>query len=245
MDFNIVDVIIIILVGLGAVKGYRRGFFGSLVGLFGTLFALLITVKTYKPVVEFLEEKFALLEIVHGFLVKNLPLPLEVSTAPLNAQGLSILADRIQNMFLPLFLKEKIMSLAFELSFTVAQMGITTVGELLNYVLAILFINGLVFLLLWFIISAGMRLISKLLTDSLDDTILGSLNRLAGLVVGTTINIVVLMVVIGVMSTFFGNIGQAANDLPAAWVAPLEKSVLLPYFMQAYGLILSKSISVL
>jgi len=243
MNFNFIDFAIIILLALGALNGFRNGFIGSLVGFVGSIAALLLSIKFYRPFAVLLNEKFGILSVVHGFLSKNLPLPLEVSSAPISQSGIDVLAMNISKMALPEFIKIQVIEQAQSLSLTAGQLGLTTVGEMLTFIVATTLLNGLALLLLWFIVDKILSLVAKILSRSLDNTFLGGINRFAGLLVGAALNALGLMVVIGILTLFLEVTSQAQTSILVAIAKTVNQSVLVPYFKQGYEVILSKVIS--
>ncbi|MDK2822762.1 MAG: hypothetical protein PWQ67_2040 [Clostridia bacterium] len=243
MNFNFIDFAIIILLILGAFNGYRQGFIGSLVGFLGSIVALLLSIKFYKPFAGLLNEKFGILSSIHGFLSEHLPLPVEVSTAPINQTGLNILIMKVNSMTLPEFIKQQVIEQAQNLAHTAGQFGIANAGELLTYIVAITLLNGLALLLLWFLIDKILFIVAKILSRSLDNTFLGGVNRIAGLVMGIAINALGLIVFVGILTLFLEVTGQARSSMLVALAKTANQSVLVPYFKQGYNIILSKVIS--
>ncbi|MFZ7102957.1 MAG: CvpA family protein [Peptococcaceae bacterium] len=245
MIFNFVDFAIIILLLLGALNGYRKGFIGSLVGFIGSIAALLLSVKFYKPFAGLLNEKFGILSGIHGFLTNNIPLPVEVSTVPINEWGLEALMLKVNSMFLPDFIKNQIIEQIRSYAQIAGQLGLTNAGELLTYIVAITLLNGLALILLWFIIDKAFIIIAGIFSKSLDKTFLGGVNRVGGLVVGISLNILGLMVFFGVFSLFLEVTSQAQSSMLVAIAKTVNQSALVPYFKEGYSIVLSKVINLI
>ncbi|MGI6227776.1 MAG: CvpA family protein [Peptococcales bacterium] len=245
MNFNFIDFIIIILLFCGGFYGYRKGFIGSIVGFIGSILALVLAVKFYKPFADFLNSKFGLLQGIHGFLVEHLPLPVEVSTAPLSKSGFHLLAYKVYSMALPDFIKEQIVNEAEKLILSANQLGLTTIGEVLIYIIAMTLLNGLALILLWVLLTNLLRILAKILSKTLDNTFLGSINRFGGLIVGTALNILGLTIFLGMFTLFLEVVGQANASVLVAVGKTVNQSVLVPYFIQGYQLLLSKLISLI
>ncbi|MFZ5945012.1 MAG: CvpA family protein [Bacillota bacterium] len=245
MDFNFIDFAIIILLMLGALNGFRQGFIGSLVGFLGSIAALLISIKYYKPFAGLLNEKFGILSGIHGFLTEHLPLPLDVSAFPVNNIGLSVLEMKIETMVLPEFIKKQVIEHAANFAGTSELLGLSNIGELLTYLVAVTLLNGLALLLLWVILNNVFLICAKVFSKSLDNTFLGSINRLGGLFVGTVLNALGLVVFIGIFTLFLQVTEHADSSMLVAVAKTVNQSTLVPFFQEGYKIILGKIISLL
>jgi len=245
LNFNFIDFAIIILLMLGGVNGYGKGFIGSIVGFLGSILALVLAVRFYKPFAGLLNAKFGILSGIHSFLTEHLPLPLEVSTAPLNAAGINLLMIKVNSMVLPQFIKEKIISEAQEIIYGASQLRLTTIGEVLTFIVAITLLNGLALIILWFLLTNLLHLAARLLSKSLDNTFLGGINRLGGFMVGIALNALGLMVFFGIFTLFLEVTDQAGSSMLAAIGKTVNQSYLVPYFKEGYGVLLSKVISLI
>jgi len=245
MGFNFIDYAIIILLLLGALNGFRKGFIGSIVGFLGSIAALLLSVKFYKSFAGLLNEKYGILSSIYGFLAEHMPLPLEVSTAPLNATGINLLILKLNSMTLPEFIKTQVANQAQDLFQSASQLGLSTIGEVLTYIVATTLLNGLAFIILCFLLTNLLHLVARILSKSLDNTFLGGINRFGGLVVGAGLNGLGLMVFIGIFTLFLEVAGQADSSMLVAIGNTANQSVLVPYFKQGYGILLSKAISLI
>lgn len=243
VNFNFIDFTLIILLALGALNGYRKGFIGSIVGLLGSIIALFLSIKFYRPMADLLNSKFAILEGTHSFLVKHLPFPLEVSTAPLNAIGLDLLILKVKSMALPEFIQEQIIQEGQKIVSSALDLGITTIGEVLTYIVATTLLNGLALVILWFILTNLIYLAARVLGKSLDNTFLGSINRLAGLFLGLVLNALGLMVFFGIFTLFLEITDQANSSMLVTIGKTVNQSVLVPYFKEGSTFLLSKLIS--
>jgi len=245
VNFNFIDFAIIILLILGGLSGYRQGFIGSIVGFLGSIIALILSIQFYKPFAGLLNTKFGILSSIHSFLTEHLPLPLEVSTAPLNAAGINLLILKVNTMALPEFIKKQIIEQAQGLIYSASQFGLTTIGEVLTFIVAMTLLNGLALIILWFLLTNLLHLAAKILSKSLDNTLLGGINRLGGLFVGTALNVLGLMVFFGVFTLFLEVTGQASSSMLVAISKTVNQSVLVPYFKEGYAILLSKVIKLI
>lgn len=243
MKLNFIDFAIIILFGLAAIKGYRKGFIGSLIGFLGGIIALVLSIQLYIPFAGLLNAKFGILSSIHSFLTQHLPLPLEVSAVPINARGTNILLEKIQGMALPQFIKIQVIEQAQEIMLSSAQLGLNTIGEVLIFLVARTLLNGLALIILWVVLTNLLHWVAVILSKSLDSTFLGGVNRLGGLVVGIALNSLALMVFFGIFTLFLEVINQADSSMLVAIGKNVNQSVLVPYLLEGYKLVLGKVIS--
>lgn len=238
MDLNFIDFAIIILLFLGGLHGYRKGFIRSIVGFLGSIMALILSIKFHKPFAGLLNEKFGILPVVHRFLIEHLPLPLEVSTASLDTTGLNFLIFKINSMALPQFIKEQVIGEAQKLMLSASQFGLNSIGEILTFIVAMTLLNGFALILLWVLLTNLLQLLAKVLSKSLENTFLGGINRLGGLIVGLSLNVLGLVVFFGIFNLFLEVVGQANSSMLVAIGKTVNQSVLVPYFKEGYNLLL-------
>lgn len=243
MEFNFIDFGIMILVGFAAINGFRKGFIGSMVGFFGSIIALVLAIKLYRPFAGLLNAKFGILAIIHSFLANHLPLPQEVSAVPINGMGSDLLIYKISNMALPGFIKTQIIEQAQEIMLISAQLGLTTIGEVLIFIVAKTLLNGLALIILWVLLTNLLHLTGTILSKSLDNTLLGGINRLGGLIVGMALNCLGLMVFFGIFTLFLEVTSQANSSSLVKIGNTVNQSVLVPYFIKGYELLLSRVLS--
>lgn len=246
MKFNYLDFAIIILLSFAAIKGYRKGFIESLVGFLGSIVALVLSVKLNKPFAGLLNEKFGILSCIHGFLAQHMPFPLEVSTVFVNNPvGRELFLQKINNMALPAFIKMEIIEEIEEILLSSAQLGLATIGEVFTYLVARTLLNGLALIILWIVLSNLLRLAANILSKSLDNTILGGINRLGGLIITLALNCLGLMIFFGIFTLFLKVLNQGNSTLWTVIGTAINQSVLVSYLLEGYRLLLSRVINLI
>lgn len=244
MSLNVIDFGILIILAIGACKGYFKGLIGSCVGLVGGILALILANAYYKEFVGLLNEYLGVLDKFYNFMLDKMPLFIQNLTMPIDENGLYMFKTLVDKLMIPEWVKTQILTLANSLANTTEAIGISNVGEMMTYIICLMIINLLAFLLLWFLISKGVNLIASFLTNSMDSVIiLGKVNRLSGLLVGALLYSLIIAVFVG-MSTMVIDILPHFEDSKITVMADLsDKSMLVPYFKQGYKLLLSKFIS--
>ena len=243
MEYNLVDVLIVLVITLSALKGYRNGLVGSVVNFFGSILALIFSIKFYKSVVQALEAKFEIVTLFAGFLEDKVSLPMEVGTLPVGANGIFLLKASIEQMALPSIVKEQMVIKIQDLMQVASQLGISTTGGLLTYLIALTLINGLVFILLWFLGQQMISLIAKFFSSAFDHTFIGLINHVAGFLIGAALSILGLMITIGLANLLL-EITQGIQFAPILAIADkINQSRLVPYLQLGYDMILAKIIT--
>lgn len=74
MDFNQLDYIIIIIILISALSGYRKGLFISVFSLVSLIVSLYLAFAYGKTVADYMESHFNLVEIISKYLEKNIPI---------------------------------------------------------------------------------------------------------------------------------------------------------------------------
>lgn len=243
VQYNFVDILIVLIIALSALKGYRNGLLGSVVNFFGSIMALIFSIKFYKTVVQALEDNFNLVSYFSAFLGDKIPLPIEVGTLPVGANGISLLKASIEQMSLPSIIKEQMIMKIQELVQFAHQLGITTTGELLTYLIALTIINGIALILLWYLTQRVILIITRLFSSTLDHTLIGTVNHFAGFFIGATLSILGLMITLGLANLLL-EITQGIESVTILNIADrINQSKLVPYLQLGYDMILAKIIT--
>ncbi len=74
MHFNLLDYIIIAILFLSAITGFRQGFIEALGGMLSTVLALLAAILCYDQLALYLEQNFGLSTILANFIKQKLPI---------------------------------------------------------------------------------------------------------------------------------------------------------------------------
>ncbi len=217
---NYLDIGILILLILGAVRGYRRGLLNALTGLVGIIFGAAIASSWARPTAEYVDAQYRITNKISVWLLDKLPDIVSIESS--NDNGL--LAGLFQA------LTDKIMA---------ESAVVSNVGVLYNISFTLLVI--LVFLVLMFIAALLLRLVAVLITRTIKHTVFGGVNRLGGLIVGVGTTTIVIGLILMVIAPFvtvgasagadgiFGSVGLLVNT-----------SVLAPEIAGVFQLLLDK-----
>lgn len=199
---NAFDFIVLALLGISALKGFRRGFLCVLGGLASTLIALLAAFYYRHDLAWYLEKQFGLKTMLAQAVADKIPQP---SWGGLESPGL-----------LPA-LK----------SWPMVQAQLDHFAELI--------IVAVSFILLYIIISKGLRIIWKLMESTWRQGFIGTINRLAGLLFLVFKDLLIITVLLGILYPFVqsgAKMGLSGFINTKAW---LDHSYLLPYIMDIFA----------
>jgi uncharacterized membrane protein required for colicin V production len=222
---NILDLLILILLVLGAVQGFRRGLISTAGGLVGFLGGLTLAGRYYVPFSNILGEKLGLRALFARIL---LPLLAGLPTAgkgnlwPWISAVTTSSSGQPQTGFPP-SLWEPLLGLKAGLS-----------GASRDLLLADALVKVIAFALIFGAVGLAVGYCAALISKLLPLLFLGGINRLGGLVLGLLVSILDLVVVIGLLTpvviSFAVSIPVYGGDLLAAW----HNAVLVPYFVNCW-----------
>ncbi len=189
----ILDLAVVIIFLIFAFIGAKNGFLKGIVGMMGTILAIIITYNFAEPFTQFMENQFGLTTTisswVESFLNQN-----ELFRVELSDEGIS---KALESLGLPSFLSSMVMDVIAQTEITgaptVAQAVAPALGGIISSVLcggALLFGSGLL-----------LKLASALLSGILDNIpVLGGINRFLGFVLGGIKALVLIYIVLGILS---------------------------------------------
>ena len=217
---NYLDIGILLLLILGAVRGYRRGLLNALTGLVGIVFGAVIASSWARPTAEYVDARYSLTNKMSVWLLDKLPNLVSLESS----KDDGLLAGMFQA------LTEKIMA---------DSAVVSNVGVLYNISFTLLVI--LAFLVMMFIVTLLLRIVAVLITRIIKHSVFGGVNRLGGLIIGVGTATVVIGLILMVISPFvtvgasvgadgiFGSIGLLINT-----------SVLAPEIAGVFQLLLNQ-----
>lgn len=231
---NIVDYIIIGLFLIGMVNGFRKGFLGSLVGIFGSIVGLITAYKCYPYLTGWADHQFQVLERLNRFLQEGLVLPQSVAKLKiaLPTQGL---ADYLDKITLPAALKTQLIVYLQGLEETVGPQASSLLGDILHRFLATVIINGLAFLIIWFVITGFFQVIAALFSRMTQHSILGGLDRVGGLLLGAALTALTLTIMLGLAAPLLNAADLAEPSFFSGVFKTIGEAWLVPYFISLYS----------
>ena len=104
-----VDLILLVIILIAAVYGFRLGLMKSLIGLLGNILALFLGYILAKPTAEYIQLQFQTIDILAEHIKNILPMPQDFSEMVASMDGLGKLYSYLENSPLPKGLQENIL----------------------------------------------------------------------------------------------------------------------------------------
>lgn len=241
---NIVDLIIVVFILLGAAGGYSKGFVASLVGLFSRIIGLIAAFSYYPLAAKWLDAEFGLKEYISEFLQAQLQLPQPVAEFRLGKLPLLDASNYLDSISMPEPLKTQLLVYLDRLEGITSPLQFS-LGEIINQYLASALISGLAFLLIWFGVDLLLRILAKLFSGAIKNTAFGFFDRLAGLVMGAALTALVLTVCIGLITPVLQLADISKPTVFSAVMKTMGESWLVPGFSSCYDFLFSQFMSLL
>lgn len=205
MDFNLLDIIIVLILLASLIIGYNKGFIGAVAGMVSTLAGLGIAFLFRNQAADYLEEQYGLVTDLIIFLEKKLTAsaglgdqPGWVTSLPIIQNGLAALHRQIAEF-------------------------------------AYLLVAAGCFLILYVLSSMLIGIICLMLERILPRWVLGSINRPGGVVVILSQNILIMAALAGILASPLYAGAQLGFKVAAPLVALMQASVLLPFLLQIFA----------
>lgn len=198
---NFLDGLIILFVIMGAFKGRRNGL-AAIVGKFlSILAAIIMAIISYRPVAEFLDNGFGLIDTIYTFLGKRLDFAQGVGSVQIRDVPFGSLVQSAKSQDLSAAYEKFILGFLKDIQTAPTQHGITGLGQGVVYYMAQFLVNAIAFLLVFFFIIWIFRWFFKARKKK-KFTIIGSFNRLGGFLVGGASSFLKIAIVIVLMAPF-------------------------------------------
>ncbi|MDD4665217.1 MAG: CvpA family protein [Clostridia bacterium] len=235
---NLIDLLLIIFLFLGLLKGFKKGLLNSLVGLLSCLVGLFVAIKASPYVAVWLETKFQLTAKVAQYFEKRLALSEAVSQLKIGSLPLAdvnALGDSLSS--LPEQLRTQLLDFAQKIGEQMGQAAEANLGDVLYLFLAEIVVKIVVIILIWFIIDKGLCFCACFLTKLTENTFLGFLNKCGGVCIGLLIRVLTLTIVIGLSSPLFNLARHTEPSFLSTVLQTISEAQLVPYFTALFSLL--------
>lgn len=220
---NIFDILIIGLVILGALQGYRKGLISGIVNLLGNLLGLFFAAREYLRVLAWIDEHTPIRELLNSFVYK-LMLPSVESQAQLAQQQT---LERILSLF-PKELRGLIGSGTVPDLQAYTQGAVQTIAKNLSGIVTDNLMKVIAFTITFTLIVVVIQILAALILSPLG-LFSGTVNRGGGFLFGALSSFVGLAIFFGLISPFISLAGQ---DTP--W-GLLQESRSYPYLIKTFS----------
>ena len=189
----ILDLAVVIVFLIFAFIGAKKGFLKGIVGMVGTILAIIITYQFAEPFTQFMEEQFGLTTTISSWLESFLNQN-ELFRVELSDEGIS---KALESLGLPEFLSSMVMDVIAQTEITGAPTISQAVAPALGGIISSTVCGGV----LLFGSSLLLKLVSALLSGIFDKIpVLGGINRFLGFVLGCVKALVLIYIVLGILS---------------------------------------------
>ncbi|MHB1125597.1 MAG: CvpA family protein [Bacillota bacterium] len=235
---NYIDILILIIIALGAFKGYRRGLIVTLGGLAGYAASLVVAVMYAPALGKALTDRFHWTDRVALFLQDKLPIPQAVSSIRLNGESGAVTNDVISSMGLPAPLMERLQQM-------LSTGEYSTVGQALTHLLANYLIQGVAFLLLACAAALIIRALVRMVAGGLRRSFLGTVDRFGGFVLGIITPVLSLSIMLGLIMPMIAVSSRLPGTTAVGFLQQLNNSMLVLYLQQVFHLLSSRMLAAL
>lgn len=239
---NLVDLLILIFLLVGAINGLKKGFLNSCVGLLSSIIGLFAAIKYYSSLAEWLNAKFLFLEQFEQFFTEHFILPTQISQINVGTLSLPDISTYLDKLSLPANLKIQLLEFILNLCDKFALAAGTTLGEVINLFLAEIVFKALLILVIWFVVNKVALVFSRLLTNVIQGTLLGAVNKGGGLVTEVMIVALMMIIVFGLMGPLLELARFSEPSFPVAVAKTISEAKLVQFFMVIYSMMMGELI---
>lgn len=240
---NFIDFIIIIFLLLGVYNGYTKGLAVSLAGLLGNVIGLICASKFYRDLGLWVNTEYSLSTKIQEFLQENLVLPQAVFQFNLDKTPLPDLIRQLDNVSLPETLRDNLTIYIKELQMSMNSISGIKLGEIVHQYLASALVSIMAFVLIWLLTANVIMLIASIYRSFTKSTIIGSLDRLGGALMGGFVSALIITILIGLISPLLTVSELAKPSLFSAVVKTMGSAKTVPYFINAFKFITENILS--
>jgi len=237
MNFNLIDLLLIVFLLIGLIKGYKKGLLSSLVGLGSSILGLFIAIKTHSFLVEWLEAQYQSVSKLALYFGERLSLSEAVSEWQIGTLPLAEPSTAWESLQLPEILKAQLLEFSQGMSESFRLAAEASIGDVLYLFLANIVLNLLAIILIWFVINKGLCLMAYFFTSLTKDTFLGSINRIGGVCVGLLIRVLILTIIIGLSNPLFNVAPHTEPSFLSAVLMTISEARLIPCFTLLFSIL--------
>ena len=229
LGLNLLDAIILLVMALGLIRGFRTGFIRVILGLAGFVLGFWGAATWATSVVQFSERWFRMVTAISSVMRKYIEIPAEVALMPVKSLGVSDIMNRLLTLPLPADLKSSVARYLTSLLYNIDTVSTSTVGDFLYKAFASLCLHAIAFILILCVVRGIAVVMADVLAQTIASGTGGALtNRLLGGFIGMTQAVAVMVAFVGLASPL-ANLSGSAN------LANLfSKSIIAPVLSRAF-----------
>lgn len=231
---NIVDLIIIALLGLAFYRGYKKGLMSGIAGLAGHITGLVAAYILSTPVTRTLDDSFSLVKSLIPWLQERLALPAAAKSVAISGIPFDQAEKIISDYDLPAIFKDIMLSYMNEVAQMPVTHGINTLGDAVAYLVGNFILTSTVFLIIFGIISMIIGKGIPRLLKKAGPAPVNLFDRLAGAGLRVTGAAVSIAVTLGVAAPVFSvGLLKERGSILSAFAVLIQESKIANIFTQA------------
>jgi len=225
---SIADVVIVVLLCVGAIDGARRGFVRLILGVAALFGALAAGVMGAKPLAIWVDYRYGVVVRVSKWLLRYLHMPQEFLSTRLEVAGVESFLEGLAVLRVPRAYTQVITGvIESDLKHMIAA-GVQTWGEMLAYAVANLMVIAAAFLIIFIVVRMLISALAGMISVSIDKTPVGWANSALGLVAGLAKQALIITILLGLVSSLVTVPGMD-------WLSQqIGSSTLSHYFLTAF-----------
>lgn len=235
---NWLDIILALFFLKAVISGYQKGFWHMIARFLSLGVALWMAYLYYQPLGVYLEQKFQLSSRLGGWMVNNLPVLLAIQDerAPLILETDSL--SWIDNLPVPEFFQNSINSAVIDMLHSSENL-MRSPGELICHALAGSAVNIIAFLILVIGVVLGLSVFESLLGKVFEKGVLGSINRMAGILFAFVWQSIIFILLFGLIHPILSLLDSLKGEINWVTLAflnnTLNNSKLIPIFTEIFN----------
>lgn len=189
------DIILIAVLMVMAIQGFRKGFLKSMIGLCGNLMALALSYVLAKPTTVWLNKQFGMAQTLAGTIRDLLPMPDNFSMVLASFEGMGQLYTYLNQSFLPDSMKQSILTAVQEQVNAVGAGVYATMADTIAITVAASILQGLVFIGLWAVLCVVLFAAGHIFSGVVHLVpVVGLIDRLGGMVVSASLVVITVLI---------------------------------------------------
>ena len=239
-SFNLIDLLIIVFLILGAISGYRQGLIGGLAGLAAGIVGFIAALNYYLTLAGWFNLHYQIQAGIQAYLKAHFVLPSYINQLRLD-RPLTELSGTLDKLSLPVEFKAQLITYIKSLGPSLQAQ--TALGDAIYQFLATLVVNALAFFLIWLCTYIVIMLVTHILLKITERTFISGLDHGIGLLLGLALQIIGLAILFGLLTPILQLSSFESTSLLGKLPKALGDSQLVPYFQDIFQ-ILSMKLSV-
>lgn len=201
LGLNWLDVVILLVLLLGIIRGLRAGFIRLLLGLVGFVLGFWGASTWARSAVQLSERSFRAVTVLASVIRRYIDIPTDVALMPIKAISPSDIMAGVRTLPLPPDLKTSIARYLNSLLSNMNTVPTATVGDFLYKAFASLCLHAVAFLLILYIIRGIALVMADVLSQTFAQGSAGALtNGLLGAALGLAQSAISLVAIIGLLT---------------------------------------------